>query len=308
MKKAKVSIEPYFDPEIPNMGFEAYGLTTAPGSETTEFISKDVNGRYVTGLDTNALSIIRIEDEEDKAAKIKEIEDTIERLENTYGKGSLDARSPFWGNFTVKLGHTGKSIDPLDPADELLFHAIKAGGFTSIAPSLEDAKSNDRGYKFYLRQLEQDADLKIQRSVSIAKAKGILSDMFENDQHKMYLVSKALLNPNNEFTPATPKSVLFEKLYQFIDGVIVKDNKKATVKQFLDLVKLNKELLYLTGLVKDAMYFSLLVREQDGYFYNKETQSRPGKNEKEVLKFLENPVNQLELENLKQRVEAKLGN
>lgn len=308
MKKARISIEPYFDPEVPNMGFESYGLNTAPGSETTEYISKDVNGRYITGLDDNSLQIIRIEDEEEKAARIKEIKEALDRLETTFGKDSLNPRSDFWNNFTIKIGYTGKSIDPLDPRDELLYHAIKAGGFTSIAPSLEEAQQSDKGYKFYLRQLDQDAELKIQRSVSISKAKGLLVDMFENDQHKLYLVAKALLTPNHEFSPSTPKSVIFDKLYQFIEGVLVKNDKKATVKQFLDILKVKKDTLHITGLVKDALYFNILIKDANGQFYNKETQTSPGKNEKEIIKFLENPLNQSELENIKQRVEEKLGN
>lgn len=307
MKKAAISIEPYFDPEVPNMGFEKYGLNTAPGSEVTEYISKDINGRYVTGLDVNSPYIMYMEDESEKKAIVKEIQEVIKRLESIFGDGTLNAKNDaFWRDFTLKIGSTGKSIDPLSPRDEILYHAVKAGGFTSVAPSLEKAREGD--YKFYLRQLEQDSELKIQRSVALNKARGILIDMFENDQHKMYLIAKVVLHPNNEFTPKTPKSMIYEKLDQFIDGTIVKDNKKATVKQFMDATKVTKELLYLTGLVRDALYLNVIQREPDGYFYNKETESRVGKTEKDIVKFIENPIHQAELENIKTRVESKLTN
>lgn len=307
MKKAAISIEPYFDADVPNMGFERYGLNTAPGSETTEYISKDVNGRYMTGLDIHAPSVVYLEDEEEKAAKIKEIEATVSRLESVFGVGALDARNAqFWNDFTIKLGYSGKSIDPQSPRDELAYHAVKSGGFSAIAPSLEKAREGD--YKFYLRQMEQDSELKIQRSLQLKRAGSELIQMYENDQHKMYLVAKVVLNPNSEFTPTTPKGIIYEKLEQFIEGTIVKDNKKATVKQFVDACKMTKESLYVQGLIRDALYYSVVQKEPDGYIYNRETETRLGKNEKDAVKFIENPSHQSELENLKTRVEAKLSN
>lgn len=307
MKRAAISIEPYFDPDVPNMGFERYGLSTAPGSEMTEYLSKDVNGRYITGLDTDAPVVMYCSDKERKDAAEKEIKEVLARLERVFGSGALDARNDkMWNDFNVKLTHLGKDLNPENPRDELLIHAVKAGGFTAIAPNLETAKEGD--FKYYLRQVETDANLTVERKRSVAKAKGELSKMDSEDSHKMYLVAKAILNPNNEFRPSTPKGILFDKLDQFIDGVIVKDNKRGTVKQFLDAVKLDKETLYIQGLTKDALYFFILGRDPDGQISNKETETRLGKNEKEILKFLSSPINQTELENIKLRVEAKLGN
>lgn len=304
MVKNAISIEPYFDPEIPNMGFEKYGMSTAPGSEVTEYISKDINGRYMTGLDLSAPNIIYMEDKDEKTAREKEIKAAIKRLESIFGADSLDARnSKFWGEFSLKIGYTGKSLDPTSPRDELAYHAIKAGGFDAIAPSLERAREGE--FKFYLRQIEIDADLKVERSLTINRAKGNLIDLYEEDAYKLLLVAKNVLAPNNEFSEKTSKSLIYDKLDQFIDGKIVKDNKKATVKQFLEVCRQDVEALYRQALIKDALYFNLIIREPDGYFYNKQTEVRLGKTEKEIVKHIENPINELEFENLKTRVEAK---
>lgn len=304
MIKTAVSIEPYFDPEVPNMGFEKYGLSTAPGSELTEFISKDKHGRYITGLDTKSPALSFIEDEEERTLKIAEIEETFKRLSDVYGEHRLDpTNDEFWGNFSLKLTHTGKSLDVRDPMDQIYYSAILAGGFDSVAPSLEEARRGD--YKFYMRHVEKDADLKIEHSKMINKAKAGLTDLDETDSHKLLLVAKSVLAANNEFHSKTPKSILYDKLDQFIDGKIVKDNKKQTVKQFLEAYKKDVETLYFETLVKDALYFSFITREGDGYFYNKQTEVRLGKTEKEVVKYIKNPINQIEFENLKDRVEAK---
>lgn len=303
-----ISIEPYFDAEVPNMGFEKYGLSTAPGSEVTEYISQDVNGRYITGLDVNTPSVMYIEDKDEKKAIEKEILSIVDRLEKVFGKGSLDANNRnFWGDFSIKLGYTGKSLDKSNAKDEILYHAIKAGGFESVAPTLERAKDGmlDKGYKFYLRHIEKDADIKVERVKMVNKAKAALTDLDETDSYKLLLVSKVVLAPNNEFTDKTPKSIIYDKLDQFIDGKIVKDNKRLTVKQFLEAYGRDIEDLYVDSLVKDALYFNFIIREADGNFYNKQTEVRLGKTEKDVLKYLSNPANQVEFENIKSRVDAK---
>ena len=301
-----ISIEPYFDPEVPNMGFERYGMSTAPGSETTEYISKDVNGRYITGIDENSPSVIYIEDKDEREATIKSIKDTVMKLEKVFGIGALDARNDqMWNGFHLKLTHRGKDLNPQDPRDEIIIRAIEAGGFTSIAPSLEKAKESG-SYKYYLHHINVDAELKVERKRQVAKAKGELSKLDADDSHKMRLIAKLLLPANNEFRPSTPQGIIFDKLDQFIEGVTQRDNKKATVKTFLDAVKVDKKSLAIQTLVKDALYFFIITKESDGFFYNKETESRLGKNEKEIIKYFEDPTNQTDLEVIKKRVSEKL--
>ncbi len=130
-------------------------------------------------------------------------------------------------------------------------------------------------------------------------------DLYEEDSHKLLLVAKVVLAPNNEFDEKTPTSIIYDKLDQFIDGKIVKDNKRGTVKQFLEACNKDIETLTREALVRDSLYFNFIIREGDGYFYNKQTETRLGKNEKEILKHVSTPINELEFDNLKTRVEAK---
>lgn len=304
MVKTAISIEPYFDPEVPNMGFEKYGLSTAPGSELTEYLSKDANGRFITGLDVDTPTVMNIEDAAEREAIEKEIKDVVERLERVFGKGNLSAlNEKLWNEFNVKLSYTGKSLDRGIPRDELLYYAIRAGGFDAIAPSFEKAREGD--YKFYLKHLEKDAGVKIQKSLLYGKAKGKLVDLFEEDAHKLLLVAKVVLAPSNEFSEKTPTSIVYDKLDEFIEGKIVKTNKRDTVKQFLEACSKDIESLTMQALVRDALHFLFIIREADGYFYNKQTEVRLGKTEKDIIKYISNPVNELEFENLNSRVEAK---
>lgn len=306
LANAKISIEPYFDPNIPNQGLENYGLATFPETELQEFITLDEHGRYVTGLDVDAPSVVYLEDQEEKEAKEKEITDIIKRLERVLGIGKLNATNhDFWSTFILQIKNGQRILDIRKPLDEVIYHAIRAGGFEEIAPSYEHAQKSNKIYKYYLKRDDEEAAVKMQYSKLIGKAKGILVDMSEDDQYKMFLISKTLLTPSNEFKRTTAPDIIYGKLELFIEGTIVKDNKKDTVKQFLDAVKQDKETLTIKAYVTDAVYHRMIVQESDGHFYNKQTQTRYGKNLKEVINYLKNPINQSELDNISARVEKK---
>ncbi len=305
---ATITIEPYFDESIPNMGLEKYGFAVFPETELKEFVTIDENGRFITGLDPHARNVEDIEDSEEREAKVNEINGIIERLEKKLGKGKLDpTNKDFWLSFEIQVTNGQRVLDLKRPVDELLYHAIRAGGFEEIAPSYDAARTSNRlgGYKFYLKREEEEAAVKTQWNKMIDKANGILVDLIDEDNYKMFLLSKNLLTPSNEFKRTTVADIIYGKLRQFIAGEIVKDNKKDTVKQFLDANKLDKEELTLRAYVADALYHRFIVQESDGHFYNKETQTRYGKNRNEVINYLKNPMNQSELDNVSSRVEKK---
>ncbi len=302
----KVSIEPYFDEAIENMGLEKHGLTTFPETEIQEDISKDENGRYLSGLDIHSPSVMYIEDDEEREAKIKEIQDTVNRLEKVIGVGKLEpTNKQFWGDFTLFIRNGRRELDLKRPLDEVLYHAIKARGFTEVAPSYEAAKDTNHVYKYYLKREEEEAAVRTQYSKLVDKASGLLAALAEEDSYKMFLISKHLLTMSNEYKRNTPPDIIYAKLRQFIAGEIVKDNKKETVKQFLECYKLEKEILTLKAYVNEALYRKFLIQESDGHFYNKQTQTRYGKNVSEVVNYLKDPINQSELDNISSRVEKK---
>lgn len=308
-KFAKISIEAYVDPNIPNNGYEKYGFATAPNTELTEYISIDENKRAVTGLDVNALSISYIEDEETREAKISEINEIITRLEKVVGKGKLSADNlDYWSNFVLKV-QDQRYLDLKKPADEIIYHAIRAGGFSEVARTYDEARNENKIFKFYLKRDDEEAAVKTQHKKIVAKAKGLLVDLLESDTNKLFLMSKILLSTSNEFKRSTVPDIIYNTFEGFIDGLIAKDNKQETPKQFLDAAKLDKEDLTVQALVNDAVYNRVIIQESsDNYFYNKLTQTRYGKNLKEVINYLKNPINQAELDNVTERVEKKWNN
>jgi hypothetical protein len=309
MKNVKISIEPYFEAEIPNMGLEKYGMVTFPDTEIREYISSDSTGRFITGIDPNAMALRWVEDEDEKQAKVEEIKKIKDRLELTFGEGVLDARNEkFWANFELTIKNNRKDLDLRQAKDELVYHAIRAGGFTEVAPDYETAKTSNKLFKFYLKKEEEEAEAKVKHTILVNNAKGKLANVYSEDPSLMFRVSKVLLASANNFKPTTAPGILFEKLNDFIDGKIVKTNKRDCANQFLNTLNSDRETLTITGIVNDAIYYSMLVQEKDGHFYNKETEARYGKTIKEIVEFLKNPINSTELENITQRVEKKWRN
>ena len=82
-KSSIVTIRPYFDPNVENMGLEKYGLSLWEGVFHEEQLAMvEINGikRYVTGLNENAPEV-KLLPEDLRTAKTKEIRRIIAQLE-----------------------------------------------------------------------------------------------------------------------------------------------------------------------------------------------------------------------------------
>jgi hypothetical protein len=309
LKFSKVSIEPYFDPEVPNMGLEKYGLSMFADTEVQEYLSKDQTGRYLTGLDPDSSKILYIEDDDVKTYKIDQINETISRLERIYGKGTLDARNDgFWSNFNLTIKNCKKDLDLSKPQDEITYHCIKAGGFTEVAKDYDTAKNSSKIYKFYLKKEDEETESKIKSTILINEAKGKLNSIYHEDPSLQFRIAKVVLPAGKNYKPITSPGLIYQELNDYIEGKTVKSGKRDTAAKFLKAVDTDRETLSITGVVNDAMYYNIITQEKNGHFYNKETDVRLGKNIKEIVEFLKSPINSSELENLTQRVEAKWRN
>lgn len=310
--KSVVSIEPYCDPENKNMGLEKYGMSAFDGGAQVEDIGYIQMGNkiiYLTGLDINAANIRNIEDPEEKAAKIAQIEEVVKYLEEScnLGKGTLNPdNQAFWKGITLTVENNRRlDLDMKDPQDIIKYYAIKAGGFTPVAPDYHTAKTSNTIYKWYLEELAETAAVKTEIKKERAGALGKLTEIFKKNQKTLTLVAKIVLTPDNQFKYNTSADIIYDKLYDFIQGDIVKTNKKLTPKQFMAAIELDKQTLFISALVKDGLFYKTLHRKQDGHYYNLETQAMLGKTEADIVEYLKNPLNQSELENLTARIEGK---
>lgn len=305
-----VSIEQYFDPETPNLGLEKYGLSMFEGGGFVEDLGYTTFGdqiRYITGLDEFSDEVRNIEDPEERDARMQQIREARAYLEKYLGEGVLDPlNTKFWSKVKLEVKTRRKYLDLKDPYDLIYYFAIKAGGFSGVAPSFEAARNHPTiVYKYYLQELEEFAAVKTELTKQRNAAKAKLHEIYMKDPKRLVKIAKVLLHPRNNFKFTTPVDLIYEKLDELIEGTIVKTNKKATPKEFLSVADLDKTTLHLRALVIDAIHLKYIVPRSDGFYYNFETGSMCGKNIPEIIEFLRNPLNQSDYTNLSERVESK---
>jgi hypothetical protein len=309
-KKSTIAIKPFFDPAITNMGLEKYGMTLFDGVMHEESLAVlEMNGvkRYVTGLNEFAPDV-KMLPEEEREARVKQIRAVVSELEKQLASNVLKTDSEdfwskvvlcrpdngqFWDKIVVRCGNDPVFLEPeKDPYDLIKLYAIEAGGFSMVAKSLEDARSRPTPPKFYLDKQEDTAAIITEVKKLKAKAMGELQKLFDKHQSKLFLVAKAL-DPNSmQYKKSTPNDVLYNNLFEFIEGNRSEKDKRKCAQRFLDAAALDMELLKLRALIKDATFLKLILTKSDGFIYHLASSTLMGKNPSECVEFLKNPLHE----------------
>lgn len=256
--------------------------------------------KYITGLDVNEYP----DSEKDEVTLAKK------ELEEFFGVENLDPTNQvFWEDKALTITKKTTFLNLKDSHDKLTYYMIKGGSFKEVASSYEAATSGAVPYRWYLIDATEFAEIGVQDDRKINKAIAVLEAIDEDKRlDDLFLMHKILITSDRGITMRSPRSMMYKDLSDFIHGKIVKTNKKITPKQFLDvseLLKKDKKTLYLTAYVKDGSYFNYLTVSEDNQIKNVQTATKYGATIDKAVKFLSNPINQSELENLKGLVEKK---
>jgi hypothetical protein len=320
-KRSSVAIKPYFDQAIVNMGLEKYGMTLFDGVMHEESLALlEINGvkRYVTGLNEFAPEVKGLPDEE-REARVKQIRAVVCELEKQLASNVLKVEDDqfwnkvqvcrpdngdFWDKIFVRCGNDPVYLEPdKDPYDLIKLYAIEAGGFSMVAKSLEDARRRPSPPKFYLDRQEDTAAVVTEVKKLKARAMGELQRLFDKHQNKLFLVAK-VLDPNSmQYKKSTPNDILYNNVYEFIEGNRTEKDKRKCAQRFLDAVGLDMETLKLRALLKDATFLKLVVTKADGFIYHVASNTLMGKNPSECVEFLRNPLHEDVLKGLQTEVE-----
>ena len=261
--------------------------------------------RYLCGLDPE---ILRYDDgltKEEKEAKIAEINSTIGRLEQFFGKGTLDpTNEKHWSKIELVIDRKTTNLDLTNPRTELILHCIRGGGFTMVSPSLE--KARETGNKFYLVEPIEYAESRIANKEVVNKAISTLQKLYESKSFDdIFFLGKCMLPVEKGYTKSTPKAAIYEDLDKFINGEVIKQSKISCARLFLEVTKKSKIEQALTSMVKDAEYYAFIYVNDKGEFKNNETGGIYGTTIERVIAHLQNPAYEHELENVRSRVEKK---
>lgn len=320
-KAQKIAIRPFFDPSVSNMGLEKYQMALMDGVYHEEQLAcLEINGvkRYVTGLNEFAPEVKLLPDEQ-REAKIREIRAIVAQIERELAANVVSVDDPdfwakikllrpdndkFWDKITLRCGNEPVFLDPAKDAYDLIkIYAIDAGGFSMIAKSLEDAKSQPTAPKFYLDRLETTAANRTEVSKMRNRALGELQKLYDKNASKLFLVAKVVDVNSTQYTKNTPNDIVYENMDAYINGLSVDRDKKRTAEKFIATANMSMEDLKLTAIMKDATIYRLVASKSDGFIHDMESGTLLGKTTADCVEYLKNPLNEEVMMNLMSRVE-----
>jgi len=320
-KKSSITIRPYFDPAVDNMGLQKYGLSLFDGAFHEESIAcLEINGikRYLTGLNEFAPDVKDLPLDEQEA-KIKQIRAVVTQLEKELAANVIDPNDEmfwnkvkllkqdngeFWDKIKIRCGNEPVHLEPNnDPYDLIRLLAIEAGGFSIVAKSLEDARRRSVPPKFYLDRLEESASLNTEVKKLRNKALSELQKLFDKNQNKLFYVAKNLDINAAQYKKSTPNDIIYDNMDKYVNGDLVDKDKKKTAQRFLDTANLDMETLKIRAIVKESSYYKFIATKADGFIYHMSTTTMMGRTLMDVVEYLKNPLNEELLVDLTKKVE-----
>jgi hypothetical protein len=308
-RNSSLTIRPYVDNEMANMGLEKYQMALFEGVFHEESLAcLEYNGirRYVSGLNEFAPEI-KLMNPGDAEAAIKDIRKTVAQLERELAANVLDVNDvdfwnkckllrpdndEFWSKITMRFGNEPVYLDPVtDPYDLIKLRAIEAGGFSIVAKSLEVARNASVPYKFYLDKYEETASIRTEVKKLRNKALSELQKLFDKNANKLFYICKVIDGNSTQYKKSTPLDVMYENMDSYINGDTVDKDKRKTAGKFIEIAALDMETLKLRAIVKDANFYKLISTRGDGYIYHLKSGTMLGKNPSDVVMFLKNPLN-----------------
>ena len=320
--KTSISIRPFYKETVENMGLEKYEMVVYDNVEHTEQLAcLEINGttRYVTGLDEFAPEIKRLPEAE-REAKIKEIRKIVSSLEKDLASNVIDPEDKdfwnkvtllkpnnkeFWNRIEISAGNSPVYLNPIEnPYDLIKLCAIKAGGFSMIAKSYEDAKKLAKAPKFYLDKVEETAAIKNEIKKTRNKALAELQKMYDSGSKKLFFVAKVVDGNSAQYRESTPKELIYDSMDTFIHGEGIERSKTRAAQSFIDAAKLSMEDLTIKSIIKDATFNKFIVLKSDGFIYETESNIMLGQSTQDVFEFFKNPLNDETFKRVKTQVES----
>lgn len=322
IKSGNISIKPYFDAKISNLGLEKYGMALYEGvfhEEQLALIERNGIKRYVTGLNEFAPEVKLIVDKETREAKIKEIRTVVAQLERELAANIINEddadfwnhvkllkhdNDEFWSKITIRCGNEPVIIDPKkDPYDLIKLYAIEAGGFPMIATSYDNARSMSSAPKFYLDKYINTVSTMTEVKKLKNKALSELDKLFNKNTNKLFYIAKVVDGNSTQYKKSTPNDIIYDNMDKFINGEGVESNLKRAIQTFIDTANLDMETLKLRAMIKDSTFYKFIALKSDGFIYHIDSTEMMGRTVADCLEFLKNPLHDNVLVDLTKKVE-----
>ena len=309
-RSSAITVRPYVDDTAANMGLEKYNMVLFEGIFHEEpIVCLETNGirRYVTGLNEFAPEIKFLPDAE-REAIIKDIRITVAALEKELASNVVDPtdenfwnkvkllkpdNDEFWGKIVMRFSNEPVYLDPVgDPYDLIKLRSIEAGGFSTVAKTLAEARTNSPKFKFYLDKYEETASIKTEVKKMRNRALSELQKLYDKNANKLFYICKVIDSNSTQYKKSTPLDIMYDNMDKYINGETVDKDKRKTAEKFLETTALDMETLKLKSLIKDGNFYKVIATRGDGNIYHMKSGSMLGKNPSDILLYLKNPLNE----------------
>ena len=324
---SKITIKPYVETNVYNMGLEKYNLALFEGVFHEEQLGAiEVNGQiqYLTGLNEFAPEIKKIADPDERAAKIKEIRKIVAQLEKELAFNSVDPddadfwtkvkklrpdNHDFWKNISLRCSNDEVYLNPeKEPYDLIKLKAIEAGGFTMVAKNYEHARSMQKPPKFYVDRFIDTIAARTEYKKLKNKAIAELDNLSNKNQTKLFYVAKVVDSNSEYYKLNTPSDVIYDNMDKYINGLSSEKNIKRAAETFIECCKLDMETLKIKALIKDSIFYKVMASKSDGFIYHLGSSALMGRNVADCVEFLKNPLNDTVLKAISEETEKYWGN
>lgn len=285
----KVIIKAVPNPENPQLALKYVGAK--------DYIQLGVgpDGKLITGLDENALIVIRIEDEKERKKVQATIKKKREDLERLLGR-ELDVNSAFWDDFYIVV-EDGVILDPTNPMHQLFETVLIANH--KVAPDQEAIDENEdfANCLFFFYRETEEVSKTAKNSQKKDKAVAKLFNISENNPERLIKIYSYLFgyDAKNEVSP----SQAYVKIKELLD-VTEKNALTQNIEKVIAALDLKPEELN-TKLTLDKAIKKRIVTSKGNIYRRGDIIL--GNNYDEALEYLMSPENSAELVSLKKEVD-----
>lgn len=287
------------------------GFTRIPGTGAFKLPYKELDNKYRTGLDPDAAYIKRIKDSTQRELEIKRVAELRDKLETALNV-DLSPYSKFW-NYSlssstsdtfhvqsVKLMDGDNLYDLNSPMAELTFAWLRV--HPTIASSYEAWRRGEfpADTQFYVADDEIETVLAYKKKSLINKAIVEFEQMSPSKRKK---VARIMGLPVTDETKE-------EQVYNLVDTLLKQTEFKtgklaglSPVKVFTDYASMEEKVLHVKDLVKQAITHSVYRVKPNQKIYQGE--SEVAKDEEDLVKYLLDENNQMDLLTLENNVKTK---
>lgn len=310
-KVGKISVIPKnFEGAFPTMekSLRQRGLSRAPGTTRIFFPYKELNGKYRTGLDENAKSVLRIEDVNERKVEQARIVKLRKELEDATGL-DLSPNSSYY-DFTSKK--PGAHVQPVKLVDgdnifnlEDHWQAITYNWLRADPRIASSLAAYERGeYPSDTQYYVNDED--VESALQYRKKKNSNDAIIKFDSWSLEKRRKVARLLDLPVTEDTREEVVYNLVDSFLKASQVPNGVHKgmdPIRVFSVYANLKDDVLYIKDLVEQAIKHQVYKEKKGGRIYEGELEIF--KDKEELIEHLLDERNQEDILELEKKLKIK---